>query len=202
MSRLARRFIRFEVGIWRSLLLWAARRRPGQGPGVQAFTYSRDLLPIMLALIFVSTLELVVVHLLLPWETVRLIADVLSVWGLLWMLGLLAGVRIHPHLVTAAALHVRSGADTDVAVPWEAVASVASKRRSTSARGSVSVDEAVLTVAVMRQTRVDVVLHEPITVALPDGPVEVTELRLYADNARALVRAARARLSQAQLVQR
>ncbi len=46
----------------------------------------------MAAFIFVSVLELVVVHLLLPWETVRLIADVLSIWGLVWMVGFLASM--------------------------------------------------------------------------------------------------------------
>jgi hypothetical protein len=49
-------------------------------------------------------------------------------------------------------------------------------------------------VPVLKQTRVDVVLHRPAAVELPEGAQEITELRLYADDARAFVAAARERL--------
>ena len=80
---LVRWLVVLEIGIWRSLFLLVTRRVPGGGPGVQAFSYARDITPIMGAFIFVSVLELPVVHLLLPWETIRHIADALSIWGLL-----------------------------------------------------------------------------------------------------------------------
>ena len=47
---------------------------------------------------------------------------------------------------------------------------------------------------VLKQTRVDVVLHRPTAVELPGGAQEITELRLYADDARAFAAAARERL--------
>lgn len=78
----------------------------------------------------VLTLELVVVHLLLPWETVRLLADVLSIWGLLWMLGYLASVKVFPHLLAEDELRIRYGTTVDIAVPLEAIAEMTSQRRS------------------------------------------------------------------------
>ncbi len=51
-------------------------------------------------------------------------------------------------------------------------------------------------VRVLKQTRVDVALHRPTEVVLPDGAREVTELQLYADDARAFVAAAREQLAQ------
>ena len=193
--RLARWFVTLEIGIWRSLFLWVTRRVPGRRPGVETFAYSRDIVPILAAISAVSTVELVVVHVLLPWETIRLIADVISIWGLLWMLGLLASLRVFPHLVADDALHVRYGTTVDVAVPWEAVASVTARRRGgVTSRKSVWVDGAVVTVAVLKQTRVDVVLREPTRLELPDGPETVTEVRLYVDNPRAFVTAARERI--------
>jgi hypothetical protein len=32
--------VTLEIGIWRSLLLWAARRVPGQRVGVESFSYA------------------------------------------------------------------------------------------------------------------------------------------------------------------
>ena len=84
---LVRRFVILEIGIWRSLFLWVTRRVSGQGPAVEVFSYAKELAPLMGAFIFVSAIELPVVHVLLPWETVRLVLLVLSVWGLLWMIG-------------------------------------------------------------------------------------------------------------------
>ena len=188
---LARWIVALEVGIWRSLLLWVTRRVPGLGPGVRAFPYSRDVAPVMGAFIFASVLELPVVHLLLPWDTVRLVALVLSVWGLLWMVGYLASVRVFPHLLDEGGLRVRYGTTADVRVPWDAIAAVRSSRRSVPSRRTVSVEGAVASVAVLKQTRVDVVLREATTLELPGGPREVTELRLYADDPRAFVAAAR-----------
>jgi len=147
------------------------------------------LVPLLGAFIFVSLIELPVVHLLIPWDTVRLVALVISVWGLLWMLGLLASMKVFPHLLDDAGMRVRYGTSVDIRIPWSAVASVTARRGSVPAE-----DDTVATVPVMNQTRVDVVLHRPTAVALPDGTEEITELRLYADDARAFVAAARERL--------
>jgi hypothetical protein len=99
-------FVRLEIGIWRSLFLWVTRRVAGQGPGVATFSYARQILPLLAAFIFVSLIELPVVHLLIPWDTVRLVALVVSVWGLLWMLGLLASMKVFPHLLDDAELRI------------------------------------------------------------------------------------------------
>lgn len=196
---LVRWLVRLEIGIWRSLILLVARRVPGQRPGVQLFSYVRAVAPIMGAFIFVSALELPVVHLLLPWETVRLIADVLSIWGLLWMVGFLASMKVFPHLVDAQGLRVRYGTSTDIHIPWDAIASVTSRRGSMPSGRTVQVersaDGTVVSVAVLKQTKVAVVLREPTTVELPEGMEEITELRFYADDPRALVAAAREQLT-------
>ena len=107
----------------------AARARAA-GPGARAFSYSRQVSPIIGAFIFVSLVELPVVHLLLPWDAARIAALVLSVWGLLWMVGLLASMKVYPHLIDDAGLRIRYGTTTDIRVPWEAVASVTARRRS------------------------------------------------------------------------
>ncbi|MGI9099838.1 MAG: PH domain-containing protein [Solirubrobacteraceae bacterium] len=193
---LARRFVIFEIGIWRSLFLLVTRRVSGYGPGVEAFPYSRDIAPLMGAFIFVSVLELPVVHLLLPWETVRLIAMVLSIWGLIWMVGLLASMKVFPHLLDDNGLRIRSGTTIDIRIPWEAVASVTARRRSGPPSQVERTDDGtVLNLAVLKQTKIDVELHRPTTIKLPHSTEQITELRFYVDDPRALVAAARERLT-------
>lgn len=201
VASLVRWLVILEIGIWRSLFLWVTRRTAGAGPGVREFQYSRDVVPIMGAFIFVSLVELPVVHLLLPWDTVRLIADVLSVWGLLWMVGFLAAMRVFPHLLDDDGLRIRSGTTTDIRIPWEAIASVKTRRGSVPTNRTVQREHGdegtVINVAVLKQTKVAVVLHGPTALELPDGPEQVSEVRFYADEPRALVAAARSALSEA-----
>jgi hypothetical protein len=187
--------ITLEIGIWRSLFLWLTRRVSGQGPGVVTFPYSKALAPVIAAFIFVSLIELPVVHLLIPWDSVRLVALVISVWGLLWMVGYLASVKVFPHLLDEHGLRVRYGTTADFAIPWDAVEEVAARRRSVPGRPYVRVEDEALSVAVMNQTRVDVVLRRPVTVRLRDAAEEITALRLYVDDPRAFIAGARERLS-------
>ena len=80
-------------------------------------------------------------------------------------------------------------------VPWDAVESVAAKRRSVESGSSLQVEDGVATVPVMKQTRVDVALRTPVVVA----GEEVSEVRFYADSAKTFVPAARERLVPAAL---
>ena len=133
--RLLRWLVVTEVNGWRSLFFLLTRRVPGRRPGMLTFGYAKELGPVIGAFIFGSALELVVVHLLLPWETIRLIADILSLWGLLWMFGYLAKVIVHPHLVGPDELRVRYGPSVDHRIPWGDVAEVKATRRRGERRG-------------------------------------------------------------------
>jgi hypothetical protein len=188
--RLLRWLVVTEIHVWRSLFLWLTRRVPGKGPGAEAFSYTRELAPLIAVFIFLSLIELPVVHLLLPWETVRLVVLILSVWGLLWMLGYLAGVKVYPHLLDADGLRLRYGPAVDIRIPAGAIASVTARRGSVATGQHVHVEGTVLHVAVVKQTRVQVVLREPTPIAGREG---VTEVRFYADDARGLVTRARER---------
>jgi len=202
----ARWLVALEIGIWRSLFLLVTRRVPGRGPGVRTFSYAKEVTPVMGAFIFVSVIELPVVHLLLPWDTVRLIADVLSVWGLLWMVGFLASMRVFPHLVDHHGLRVRQGTSADIRIPWEVIESVTAGRGSVPTNKSLQMVHGdhgtVAHVAMMKQTRVNVVLRRPSGIELPDGTQEIAELRLYVDDPRAFVAAARERLTDRRAVPR
>jgi hypothetical protein len=86
-------------------------------PDEATFGYARSTTPIIAAFIGVSAIEIPAVHLLVPWETVRVVVDLLGVYGLLWMVGLLALLRTRPHVVTADGLRVRGSGGLDITVP-------------------------------------------------------------------------------------
>ena len=198
LPRLARRLVRLEVSIWRSLGLWVARRIPGDGPGVQKLAYGKDERPLLLAFIFLSALEIPVAHLLLPWEAARLVLLAVGVWGLLWMLGLLAAMKVHPHLIGPDGLRIRYGTFVDLRIPWDDVADVRLLRASVPSRKSLHVEDggstAVASVPVMRMTRVAVRLRIPLTVPFDGGTRAVREIRLHADDPAAYVEAVRRHL--------
>lgn len=193
--------VRYELNIWRSLGIWVLRLRTVP-PGARGHRYAGAVTPLMIVFIVVSAVELPIVHFLLPWETVRLVVDIISVWGLLWMVGLLAAVRVHPHFVDEKGIRVRYAFSVDVRVPWEAVASARSRARTVETGRTVQCEQtaagAVVSINVMKQTTVDLVLREPTVLDLPQaGGQPVVELRLYADDPAALVADIRDRLAAA-----
>ncbi|TYB39148.1 hypothetical protein FXF50_07825 [Micromonospora sp. AP08] len=200
--RLARRAVAYEWGMWRSLARWVLRRPYPVAPGAETFAYVGVVQPILGVFIALSTIEIPVLDLILRhtvgWPTVRHAAIGLGVWGVLWMVGLLASLRIHPHVADDTGLRIRNGVSLDVMIPWSAIARVEARYRSLPSSRAVQYDPddpAVLNLGVGSQTAVDVALREPLSVRLPKGPsAPVREIRLYADNPKALVTRARRHL--------
>src|SRR5882724_9057994 len=84
----------YEAGIWRSLYRWLTRRPRSTDPKATLFGYASEVTPILIAFIVVSALEIPIVSLIFPWPAVRDALLVLGVWSLIWMLGLLAALRV------------------------------------------------------------------------------------------------------------
>ena len=194
VSALARRVVTFELGLYRSLFRWVTRH-PDVPSDAVAFGYIGAVAAILWAFIFGSATELVVLHLILPWETVRIIVDVLGIWGLAWMLGMMASFRVHPHLVSDSGLRIRHGAATDIAVTWDDIATIRARERSRDKSRAIQLDRdegsAVLNVVIASRTNVDITLRRPLVVPLRTGEESVSELRFYVDDARELVRRVR-----------
>ncbi|MFD2766800.1 hypothetical protein [Micromonospora eburnea] len=201
---LLRRMVAYEVGMWVSLGRWLLRRPPALEPGAAAFSYVGVVKPILGVFIALSTIEIPILDLILrhtvPWRPLRHTALALGIWGVLWMIGLFASLRIHPHVAGPAGLRVRNGFSVDLLVPWSAVARVEHRYRSLPSSRAVQVEQAdtgtILNIGAGSQTSVDVVLREPLSVRLPKGPSgPVHEVRLYADEPAALVARAREHLA-------
>lgn len=191
---LVRKAVRYELGMWRSLYRWICRRPVASGAGAEAFGYAAVVTPLFIAFIAVSAIEVPILHLLLPWETARLIGDALGAYGLFWMVGLLASIRVHPHVVSDSGLRIRYGFGVDVTIPWDAIATIQNRGRDLPGR-TVQIDRSgsglILQIGILKQTNVDITLHQPTTVPLPKGAEPITELRFFVDDPSALVARAR-----------
>jgi hypothetical protein len=183
--------LQWEFNLWRAMYLWARRRVRGLQEGDVPIGYAGAIAPIMWALIVLNAIEIPALHIMIPWATVRLIVDLLGVYSLIWMVGLLAVMKVHPHLATPAGLRVRYGASVDFTIPWEAIARIGTRIRSHQGTRTVRFEDAILAVGVGSQTNVDIILREPLVLPVPrTGGEPVAELRLYADDPKALIASA------------
>lgn len=197
---LLRRAIATEGAMWRSMYRWARRAPLPLAPGDKPFGYVGVVKPILGVFIGLSAVEIPIFDLIVsnvvPWQPARWIVLVLGVWGLLWMIGFFASLKIHPHVVGDAGIRVRLSAGVDITVPWDNIDTVAKSYRSMPTSRSVQIeqsgDRSVLHIVVGSQTSVDVRLRRPATFLLSKGRTEpVDEVRLYADDPDDFVREAR-----------
>ena len=183
------RMMAAEARTFASLGRWIARR-PDVPTGAVAIGYSRGTLGIPVALSVAAGIELVAVHLLIPWPTVRLILDLVGIYALLMILGLLAGRIARPHLIVGAELVLRSGPHVCARVPISDVTEVRRDRRlsPTSVAIETDGDRHVLALPGPDGTSLTVVLPRPVDAAVPGMPWaeprarEVSEVRLHVDD--------------------
>jgi hypothetical protein len=197
---LVRRAVEYEIGMWRSLYRWIFRRSPALETGAEAFGYTGVVTPIFGVFIGLSAIEIPILHLILPWQTAQRISLALGFYGLFWMVGLLASLRVHPHIVDDSSLRIRNGTSIDLRIPWDAVAAIRARYRSLPSGRSVQLEETesghILHIAMAHQTSVDLTFREPTAIPLPKGNREpVTGVRFYVDDPKALVARARKHLT-------
>ena len=102
------RIVAGEAAVFASLARWILRRPDIPGDR-RALGYARGTQAVPLLLAGVCAVEVVVVHLIVPWPPVRLALDVLGVYGVLAVLGMSAAQAVRPHLLDSRSLGLRFG---------------------------------------------------------------------------------------------
>lgn len=177
-----------ELTMYRNLCRWIFRR-PSIGPDEEPIGYAQAVTPVMALWIFASAAEMPLVHVLLPWHTARVISIALGLWTVVWMLGALAGLRTHPHLMSESGLRVRNGARTDIWLPWSAIASVTTREVDlpTTLRSLQPLETASgtdLRVGVSGRSNIQVQLHAPRDVHTRKGELTVVQVGFWVDEPR------------------
>lgn len=170
-----------------------------------AIGYSRGTSGIPLALAAACAIEIVAIHLIVPWPGVRMALDLLGVYGLVCVLSLCAARVVRPHLAHGDRLELRQGSHRCGAVPAEAIATVRRDRQvsltetgiRTVDRGradGVTGDVPELVLSGPDGTGVTIELHRPVPLSVPDWPWRrptprpVSRIRLHVDDPDGAVR--------------
>jgi hypothetical protein len=180
----------YELSLYRSLARWLARR-PDVPRGATPIGYSRIVAPMLWLWIFGSAIEVAVVEVVLrhldqPWaDAMRVPMLVLGIWGVLWMLGMLASYRVRPHLLTDAELRARSGARAWLVLPLDAVeATRLVEHEVPGVIRSLHVDGALALIGAGSRTNLEMVLTAPTTVSTSKGEVTVSRVGIWVDEPR------------------
>lgn len=174
-----------EATIVRSLWLAIRRRDDGVGPADDAFSYAAGAGLTMGALTVVAAVELIVVHLLVPWPWARTLLILVGLWSVVLVLGAWAGLCRHPHVVSADRLLLRAGPRVAVEVPWRLLSGV--RRHSLHDPTSVKAVGRRLHLPIHGSTRLIADLTEPVTAHLSFGrTAEVDSIAFSADDPAAL----------------
>ncbi|MFI2368607.1 hypothetical protein [Streptomyces sp. NPDC018833] len=184
-----------EFGLFRALWRWI-RRKPDAPEGHQILSYGSEIKPIMWVMVFLVPLEILAVELLIPWAVARIALLVLSVYGMVWVLGFIAALSIRPHTVGDGKIVLRFAHFTRITIPLELVESVRSSRHS-GYRRAVNISDGVLAMPIGDSTTLSIKLREPYSVTPKPGkpPQEVREVRFAADNTREAIRVLTANIS-------
>ncbi|HZJ07727.1 MAG TPA: hypothetical protein VFD59_20020 [Nocardioidaceae bacterium] len=190
-----------ELKLYSALLVCCLRRKDVPA-GSEPWGYAQLASPVLWLWVFGSATETVAFHfILLPWDRVRLVVDIISLWGLVWMLGLIAAYHIRPHLLSDHELRIRNGVYHDIEVPRRAVAAAAAKEADLPSamvafHREPHEDGDHLSVGVSGRTNLTLRLHQPTTIETAKGVFSATTVSLWADDPRALA----ARLNQTRRV--
>lgn len=176
--------VAFEIRAFQSLILaLAGRRRVPEGS--VPFGYTRGMMTLPVALAVVSLVEVLVVHLLVPWLWLRILLLLLSVWGMLFLFGLLATRVVHPHFVGGDVLHIRWGRTTVLTAPLSAVAAAVRHAHHTDSHPRA--EDGLLVLSQFQSTNVRLRFTDPVParppVAAKDHPTEfrASEVLLHVD---------------------
>ncbi|GAA1911989.1 hypothetical protein [Nocardioides hwasunensis] len=181
----ARDVLSHEVALYRQLGRWITRR-PDVPSEATPVPYAQLAMPVVWLFVLGSAVEVVAVDLVLSrWLTfLRVPFLVVGIWGVVWMLGLMASYRMRPHLVTDDAIHVRHLAVTDIVVPLEVIDHVRVADVDESGVRAVRLVDDRLLVLVSGRTNLQLSLRAGTTLATPLGEVSPGSVGLWVDEPR------------------
>jgi hypothetical protein len=195
---IARRALLMELRGYQSIYRFAFRR-PKVPAGAVGFSYYQPVLAILIVFVALSAVEIVVLDLIVRrWAHIRIPLLILSVWGLIYMLGFLFGMLTRPHAIGPTSIRARYGTEIDVPLPWDDIDSVITRKHTIQTKQpKVTVDEdgeATLHLRMQNETNIEVQLKTPTEIRLPAGPETISKVTLYADDSKAFMNEVRRHL--------
>ncbi|WP_138315800.1 hypothetical protein [Rhodoluna limnophila] len=191
ITRLLRLSVKLELDGWRSLYL-LARRQTVAPAGARVFSYYLEMRTILFVFIGLSAVEIPIFDVVLSrWPAIRWPILILGIWGFLFMVGVYAGLKAHPHFVIQELLVVHSGPNFKVTIPKSQIDAAFVDERTFETSKGFQIDDVEgqtrVNLVTMSQTNVSLELKYPVLVTKGSKAFEVTRLDFFADDPRGLV---------------
>ncbi|WP_139277642.1 hypothetical protein [Rhodococcus marinonascens] len=123
--------IKTELQTFRSLWLWVRRRKEGVVPEIRAFGYTRGIFGVLIAFGLVTMVEIIAVHLLVPWAWLRTTLLIASLYGIVLLFSFVSKRVVHPHLLSQKEPVLREGNHVVASIPIEQISSAFTSKRFT-----------------------------------------------------------------------
>ncbi|MDR0366193.1 MAG: hypothetical protein LBH68_05140 [Bifidobacteriaceae bacterium] len=149
-----------ELGIWAALIR-VLRRSPAVPAESTRLAYATDLKPVVAVCFVLGLVEIAVTAFVVPWIMLRIVLLVAGAYALVWVAGFLAAATVYPHYVAPGVLILRFAHLHQVTVPLSAIGTVRIGLKAAPSRQTLSVENQILTLAVMGSTNVQVDLAAP-----------------------------------------
>lgn len=94
----------------------------------ESFGYYKQLRTIVFSVVALVLVEIIVVHLAVPSDTWRLVLAILSIYGLLILVGFYLAMRDNPHTLLEQGILLRHGHRFACFIPWTVISQVTSAR--------------------------------------------------------------------------
>jgi hypothetical protein len=179
LPRPAAKVVVNEPQLLACLFAWIFRRAK---PGPEDFTYHQESYAgaFVLTIALVAPVELLLVHLIIPWTWLKWLHLILGVYAILWLLALRAATATLPHRLESAGLRLRYGVFARGFVPYSRIERVERRRLKSPAAGDgLRTGEDCAYLAVNGKTNVSLHLNAPASVEgflRPTPPVQTIHL--------------------------
>lgn len=121
------RFVRSRLRAYRSVWMWIrGKTDPGNG---LVFTASAGVLTMPVAFAAATLIEVVVLHLVLPWVWLKIVLAVVSLSSLVLLAAFIADDVVHPHYLSGGVLVLRRTGKVVAEVPVNHITRVVTMRR-------------------------------------------------------------------------
>ncbi|MFI5718001.1 hypothetical protein [Nocardia sp. NPDC051750] len=184
------RLLRNQARLYRGLWLWLRRTTDRGSRERQPLTATRGVLALPMAFLAATLIEVVVLHLVIPWAWLGITLAVLSLWSLVVLFAVAVADIAYPHYATGQELVLRRSGRVVARVPLDRIAAVADCRRYNHT--ATAFENGRLFLAGPDGTTADLTLRVPVTVRidslLPSARIaaDATRISLALDDPTAL----------------
>ncbi|HIT45283.1 MAG TPA: hypothetical protein IAC28_04215 [Candidatus Aphodovivens excrementavium] len=172
--------VKHEVGIFVSLGRLIARKKDVPPDAVE-IKYGHQMRLLLVVLIATGIVEIVAVELLVPIDALRWIILFISIYSLLWIIGLMAATIVYPHYATSDELVIRFFHHHTIRIPITPECCFSIGERSATKNKTIIHKDESLALNVLGSTNASVLLPEKTEITVDGVPVSASSVSFSVD---------------------